>query len=112
MLEKGAANLKVHLIVQNFCMYFIFEFWRKNSKLRCMQNFKNKLYLETTIPFAKFWHVFCWTMDIHTCYLFFCHSVEKHWLDSSNVLPAERTLSVPLMDLTRALAALTGMAAR
>ena len=48
----------------------------------------------------------------HTYYLFFCHSVEKHRLDSSNVLPAERTLSVPLMDLTRALAALTGMSAR
>ena len=48
---KGAANLKVHLIVQNFCMHFNFEFWRKNSKLRCMQNLKNKLYLEMTIPF-------------------------------------------------------------
>jgi len=48
----------------------------------------------------------------HTYYLFFCHSVEKHRLDSINVLPAERTLSVPLMDLTRALGALTGMAAR
>ena len=49
---KGAANLKVQLIVQNFCMHFNFEFWRKNSKLRCMQNFKNKLYLEMTIPFG------------------------------------------------------------
>ena len=48
---KGAANLKVQLIVQNFCMHFNFEFWRKNSNLRCMQNFKNKLYLEMTIPF-------------------------------------------------------------
>jgi len=52
MLHKGAANLKVQLMVQNFCMHFYFEFWRKNSKLRCMQNFKKKLYLEMTIPFA------------------------------------------------------------
>jgi len=51
LVWKGAANLKVHLIVQNFCMHFNFEFWRKNSKLRCMQNLKNKLYLEMTIPF-------------------------------------------------------------
>ena len=50
---KGAANLKVQLIVQHFCMHFNFEFWRKNSNLRCMQNFKNKLYLEMTIPFVS-----------------------------------------------------------
>ena len=29
---KGAANLKVQLIVQKFCMHFNFEFWRSKQR--------------------------------------------------------------------------------
>ena len=46
------------------------------------------------------------------CFVGFFHSVEKDWFDGSNVSPAKRTLSAPLMDLTRALGTLTDMEAR
>ena len=36
-----------------FCMHLNVEFLRQNSKLRCMQNFLKKLYLEMTIPFDQ-----------------------------------------------------------
>ena len=46
------------------------------------------------------------------CFVGFFHSVEKDWFDGSNVSPAKRTLSAPLMDPTRALGTLTDMEAR
>ena len=39
-------------------------------------------------------------------------SVEKNLLDGCNVFPAKGTLSVPSIDLTRALVTLAGVAAR
>ena len=48
----------------------------------------------------------------YLCFEMVVVSVEKYLLDGCNVFPAKGTLSVPSIDLTRALVTLAGVAAR